>query len=85
MSDLRYLCVVFTQVFIAKLGKMLKLLLLGMLIIAISMALLSIKLIVRKHGVFTSQHIHDSKAMSDLGIHCALEQDKEARLNHKSF
>lgn len=49
------------------------------LIIAISMAFLCVKLIFRKDGRFASQHIHDSKAMKDRGIHCVMDQDREAR------
>lgn len=49
------------------------------LIIAISMAFLCVKLIFRKNGRFASQHIHDSKAMKDRGIHCVMDQDREAR------
>ncbi|MDD6896565.1 MAG: hypothetical protein PUD51_12055 [Prevotellaceae bacterium] len=49
------------------------------LIIAISMAFLCVKLIFRRNGSFASQHIHDSKAMKDRGIHCVMDQDREAR------
>ncbi|PVX53672.1 hypothetical protein C7379_10911 [Hallella colorans] len=59
--------------------------LLGMLIIAISVALLSIKIIVRKDGKFDSQHIHDNAAMKKRGIHCVLTQDKEAIQNKQAF
>ena len=58
---------------------MVKLLLLSVLIIAISVALLSVKLIFRKNGKFSSQHIHDNPAMRKLGIHCVIDQDREAR------
>lgn len=50
-----------------------------MLIIAIALALLCVKLIFRKRGEFSSQHIHDSKAMKDRGIHCVMDLDREAR------
>ena len=56
-----------------------KLLLLSVLIIAICVALLCVKVIFRKNGEFTSQHIHDSQAMRDRGIHCVIDQDREAR------
>jgi hypothetical protein len=49
------------------------------LIIAISMAFLCIKLVFRKDGRFSSQHIHDSKAMRQRGIHCVMDQDREQR------
>lgn len=54
-------------------------LLLSVLIIAIAVVLLSVKVIFKKNGRFESQHIHDSKAMRDRGIHCVLDQDREAR------
>lgn len=50
-----------------------------MLIIAIALALLSVKVIIKKGASFASMHIHDSKAMKDRGIHCVLDQDREAR------
>lgn len=58
---------------------MIETLLLNMLIIAIAVALLCVKLIVRKNGKFSSQHIHDNPALRKLGIHCVIEQDREAR------
>ena len=32
-----------------------------------------------KHGEFKSQHIHDSEAMKERGIHCVMDQDREMR------
>ena len=64
---------------------MLKTLLLSVLIIAICFALLAVKLLFRKNGSFTSQHIHDSKAMQERGIHCVVDQDREARRSDKAF
>ncbi|MCI5875113.1 MAG: hypothetical protein PUJ87_09470 [Prevotellaceae bacterium] len=58
---------------------MIETLLITVLIIAIAVALLSVKLIFRRNGSFSSQHIHDSKAMRDRGIHCVIDQDREAR------
>ena len=68
----------------AKLEKMIEILLITVLIIAIAVALLSVKLLFRKHGEFASQHIHDSKAMQERGIHCVMDQDKEARAAGKA-
>ena len=56
-----------------------KILLLTTLIIAIGMAFFCVKLIFRKNGTFSSQHIHDSKAMRERGIHCVMDQDREMR------
>jgi hypothetical protein len=49
------------------------------LIIAIALAFLCIKVIFRKNGSFSSQHIHDSEAMRKRGIHCVMDQDREMR------
>lgn len=51
----------------------------SVLIIAIAVMLLSVKVIFKKNGSFTSQHIHDSVAMRDRGIHCVIDQDREQR------
>lgn len=58
---------------------MVELLLLSALIIAIGMAFLCVKLLFRKNGYFSSQHIHDNPAMKERGIHCVMDQDREAR------
>lgn len=58
---------------------MLENLLLAVLIIAIAVALLSVRVILVKGGRFKSYHIHDSQAMRDRGIHCVIDQDKELR------
>ena len=49
------------------------------LIIAIAVVLLSVKVLLKKNGRFSSIHIHDSEAMKERGIHCVLDQDREAR------
>ncbi len=64
---------------------MVKLLLLSVLIIAISVALLSVKLLFRKNGEFSSQHIHDNAGLRKQGIHCVLDQDREARKANKAY
>lgn len=58
-------------------------LLLSVLIILIAMALLCVKLLVGK-GSFGSMHIHDSKAMRQRGIDCAIEQDRAAGRKRKT-
>lgn len=58
---------------------MIEILLSTALIIAISVTFLCVKLIFRKNDRFESQHIHDSKAMKDRGIHCVMDQDREMR------
>lgn len=49
------------------------------LIIAIAVAFLCVKVIFKHNGSFSSQHIHDSEAMRERGIHCVLDQDREMR------
>ena len=56
-----------------------KLILSSTLIIAIAMVFFCVKLFFRKNGSFSSQHIHDSEAMKDRGIHCVIDQDREMR------
>jgi len=58
---------------------MAQLLLITLLIIAICMALLSVKVLLKKNGSFSSQHIHDNEALRRQGIHCVIDQDREAR------
>ena len=67
----------------AKLRKMIETLLISALIIAIGMAFFCVKLIFRKDGQFSSQHIHDSEAMKSRGIHCVMDQDREMRRSNR--
>ena len=65
---------------------MIETLLFSVLIIAIAVALLLIKVVLKKNGRFSSQHIHDSEAMKERGIHCVIDQDRETRgLNWKDW
>ena len=59
---------------------MTELLIICTLIIAISMAFLCIKLLLRPGGRFPSRHIHDSEAMQERGIHCVIDMDREMRM-----
>ena len=63
----------------AKVQKMIETLLISTLIIAIGMAFFLIRVLFVKNGTFKSQHIHDSEAMRDRGIHCVMDQDREMR------
>ena len=60
-------------------NNMVKTLVVSIVIIAAGMLLLLVKVLSRKNGTFSSQHIHDSKAMKDRGIHCVMDQDREMR------
>ena len=62
---------------------MIETILITTLIIAIGMAFLLVKVLFKRNGEFSSQHIHDSQAMKDRGIHCVLDQDREMRRKSK--
>ena len=63
----------------AKVQKMIETLLISTLIIAICMAFFLVRVLFVKNGTFKSQHIHDSEAMRERGIHCVMDQDREMR------
>ena len=63
----------------AKVQKMIETLLISALIIAIGMAFFLVRVLFVKNGTFKSQHIHDSEAMRQKGIHCVMDQDREMR------
>lgn len=58
---------------------MIEIMILSTLIIAIGMAFFCVKLLFRKDGHFSSQHIHDNPGMKKRGIHCVMDQDREMR------
>lgn len=64
---------------------MVKIFLFSVLIIAICIALLSVKLIFRKNGKFSSQHVHDNPGLRKQSIHCVIDQDREARQAGKAY
>lgn len=64
---------------------MVETLLLCMLIIAIAVTLLCVRIILKKNGKFSSQHIHENPALRKNGIHCVMDQDREARANGKAY
>jgi len=64
---------------------MIKTIVLSVLIIAISVALLCIKIIFLKGGKFTSQHIHEKAKMVTIEKNWQADQDKEARKRNKAF
>lgn len=49
------------------------------------MALLCIRVVLKRGASFPSQHIHDSKAIKERGIDCVVEQDRQARAEGKAF
>jgi hypothetical protein len=58
-------------------------LLISALIIAIAMIFFLVRVLFTKQGEFKSQHIHDSEAMKERGIHCVMDQDREMREKSK--
>ena len=85
MSIYFVFCSVCTTFAGTKLIKMIETLLLGVLIIAICMALFCVKLIFKKNGKFSSQHVHDNPGLRKQGIHCVVDQDREAREANKAY
>lgn len=58
---------------------MFKTAIIAVLIIAISFALLSITIILKKNGRFPNIHVSGNKEMRKRGIKCAQSQDRDAR------
>ena len=56
-----------------------------LLIIAIDMALFSVKVIFKRNGKFSWQHVHDNPGLRKMGIHCVVDQDREAREANKAY
>ena len=48
-------------------------------ILAATMLLLCVRILLKKNGKFSSQHISENKRMRQDGIHCATSQDRQAR------
>ena len=67
----------------AKIIKMIQILLISTLIIAIAMVFFLVRVLFVRQGEFKSQHIHDSEAMRERGIHCVMDQDREMRRKSK--
>lgn len=62
-----------------KVIEMLKTALITMLIVAICIALLSVKILFKKNGRFPNTHVSGSKAMREKGIGCVQSQDRAAQ------
>lgn len=69
----------------ANLIKMLQNILISVLIIAIALALLAVKVIVKKDGKFSSFHIEDNEHLKKEGIHCVIDMDRAARRKGKAL
>ena len=79
------LCLISITFADTKLIKMIETLLLSVLIIAIAMLLFCVKVLLKKNGRFSSQHVHDNAALRKQGIHCVIDQDREARQRNGAY
>ena len=53
--------------------------LISLAVVAVAFALLSIKVLLKRNGKFSSQHVHDNPGLRKQGIHCVMDQDRDAR------
>ncbi len=54
-----------------------------MIAIAAALLLLCVRVLIKRNGQFSSEHISENKRMRQDGIHCATSQDREARRKTK--
>ena len=64
---------------------MIKLMLISLAVVAVAFALLSIKVLLKRNGKFSSQHVHDNPGLRKQGIHCVMDQDREARERNRAY
>lgn len=64
---------------------MIKLMLISLAVVAVAFALLSIKVLLKRNGKFSSQHVHDNPGLRKHGIHCVMDQDREARERNGAY
>jgi len=57
--------------------------LLSIVLLALAMTGLCVRVLLKKNGRFSSQHIGGSRAMRERGIHCVNTQDYEMRHQKK--
>lgn len=48
-------------------------------LVAIALVIMSINILIKKNGKFSSEHVGQSKAMKKRGVHCAQTQDRMER------
>lgn len=60
---------------------MAKLFLLVLAVVGVAVILLCVRILLKRNGTFHSEHIGQSKAMRERGIHCAQATD---RIEHAS-
>ena len=54
-------------------------LIISLVIVGVAVLFLSVKILLKPNGKFSSQHVSDNPALRKQGIHCVMKQDKEAR------
>lgn len=59
--------------------------LISLAVVAVAFALLSIKVLLKRNGKFSSQHVHDNPGLRKQGIHCVKDQDREARERNGAY
>lgn len=59
--------------------------LISLAVVAVAFALLSIKVLLKRNGKFPSQHVHDNPGLRKQGIHCVMDQDREARERNGAY
>lgn len=59
--------------------------LISLAVVAVAFALLSIKVLLNRNGKFSSQHVHDNPGLRKQGIHCVMDQDREARERNGAY
>lgn len=59
--------------------------LISLAVVAVAFALLSIKVLLKRNGKFSSQHVHDNPGLRKHGIHCVMDQDREARERNGAY
>lgn len=59
--------------------------LISLAVVAVAFALLSIKVLLKRNGKFSSQHVHDNPGLRKQGVHCVMDQDREARERNGAY
>ena len=59
--------------------------LISLAVVAVAFALLSIKVLLKRNGKFSSQHVHDNPGLRKQGIHCVMDQGREARERNGAY
>ncbi len=78
---LPFLLIFVSNIFI----QMITIFLFTLALVAIAGLLLGIQILLKKNGKFSSQHVGQSKAMRERGIHCLQTQDRLAYNDKKNI